>query len=476
MCIGCITIISNRLALTHYAVQNYIVINTMWKPKLTERRNLAGGILRALEADFEAGNLTPGEQLPTHRELAEHLKVALGTVTRAYALAQTQGLVTSTTGRGTFVASPPVTPDGIIDLSRNLVHREPRDGNVRTMLGSYGDVRKAMLLLDEEQDPAGVMEHRTVAAAWMRKPGFAPAPEDVVICSGVQHAMYTVLATIAKPGDVVLTESVSYAGMKGIAALSGLQLRGLPMDKEGMDPQAFEDACRKGARILYTTPTLHNPTSITMSADRRKEIARIAETYHAAILEDDVYGFLAPGAPAPLASFAPANTYYLLGTSKSIAPGLRIGYVVCPRGMQQRVANTVRTTIWETSPLMSGLLTKWIQDGTADRTIALKRAEVSARHQLAKCILSQTPPPVDATPHWWIALPEAWRAESLTEECRTRGVGITPASAFAIDRDNVPIAVRICLAAVSTQQRLQEGLQIVKELLDRGPTMHFTTT
>jgi DNA-binding transcriptional MocR family regulator len=288
--------------------------------------------------------------------------------------------------------------------------------------------------------------------------------------------MYTVLATIAKPGDVVLTESVSYAGIKGIAALSGLQLRGLPMDSEGIDPQAFEDACRKGARILYTTPTLHNPTTITMSAGRRQEIARIAETYHAAVLEDDVYGFLAPGAPTPLASFAPANTYYLLGTSKSIAPGLRIGYAVCPRGMQQRVANTVRTTIWETSPLMSGLLTKWIQDGTADRTIALKRAEVSARHQLAKRILSQTPPPVDTTPHWWIALPEAWRAEGLTEECRKRGVGITPASAFAIDRDDVPSAIRICLAAVPTQQRLQEGLQIVKELLDRGPTMHFTTT
>ena len=405
---------------------------------MTERRNLAAGILRTLERDIEAGHLAPRDHLPTHRELAEHLQGARGTVTRASALAQTQGLVTSVTGRGTFVASPPAAQEGIIDLSRNLVHREPRDPNVRAMLGSYGDVGKAMLLLDEEQDPAGAMEHRTVAAAWMRRPGFAPAAEVVVICSGVQHAMYTVLATIAKPGDLVLTESVSYAGIKAIAALAGLRLRGLPMDSEGIDPQEFEDACRRGARILYTTPTLHNPTTITMSARRRQEIARVAETYQVAVLEDDVYGFLAPGSPAPLASFAPANTYYLLGTSKSIAPGLRIGYAVCPRGMQQRVANTVRTTIWEISPLMSGLLTKWIQDGTADRTIALKRAEVSARHELAKRILSQTKPPAHTTPHWWIALPDAWRAEDLTEECRKRGVGITPASAFAIDRDNVP--------------------------------------
>jgi DNA-binding transcriptional MocR family regulator len=448
----------------------------MWIPKLTERKHLAAKILRTLEADIEAGQLAPGEQLPTHRELAEHLNVALGTVTRAYALAQAQGLVTGITGRGTFVASSPAAPEGIIDLSRNLVHRQQRDGNVRAFLGIYGDPGKAALLLDEEQDPAGVLEHRAAAATWMRRPGFAPAADDMVVCSGVQHAMHTVLATIARPGDVVVTEAVTYAGIKAIAALSGLQLRGLPMDSEGIEPQAFDDACRRGARILYTTPTLHSPTAISMSAGRRQEIARIAEAYEVAVLEDDVYGFLAPDAPLPLATYAPANTYYLLGTSKSIAPGLRVAFAVCPRGMQRRIADTVRTTVWETSPLMSALVAKWIQDGTANRTIAFKQVEVSSRHQLAKRILSQITPPANTTPHWWIPLPKAWRAEDLTEECRKRGVGITPAAAFATNRDNVPNAVRICLAAASTQQRLQDGLQIIKEVLERGPTMHFTTT
>src|SRR5258708_613474 len=175
LCIECIPIVSTRISLTHYAVKNYIVIITMWAPHLTERKHLAAEILRALEADIEAGQLAPGEQLPTHRELAEHLNVALGTVTRAYALAQAQGLVTGTTGRGTFVASPPAAQEGIIDLSRNLVHREQRDGNVRTLLGAYGDAGKAAQLLDEEQDPAGVLEHRTAAAVWMSRPGFTRA-------------------------------------------------------------------------------------------------------------------------------------------------------------------------------------------------------------------------------------------------------------------------------------------------------------
>jgi DNA-binding transcriptional MocR family regulator len=314
--------------------------------------------------------------LPTHRELAEHLDVAPGTITRAYALAQEQGLVTGTTGRGSFVASIAGERSGIIDLSRNLVHRDQRDRNVRAMLSNFADANKAAQFLDEEQDPAGVLEHRTVGARWMSRPGFEPAAEDIVMCSGVQNAMHVVLSTIAKPGDVVLSESVTYAGVKAIAALLGLQLRGVAIDADGLDPQAFEDECKRGARILYTTPTLQNPTTITMPTKRRQQIASIAQRYNVSVLEDDVYGFLVPNAPLPLAAYAPENTYYLLGTSKSLAPGIRVGYAVCPRGMQQRVASTLRTTLWETSPLMTALLTKWIQDGTAERTIERKRVEV----------------------------------------------------------------------------------------------------
>ena len=135
----------------------------------------------------------------------------------------------------------------------------------------------------------------------MSKPGFGPTAEDIVICSGVQHGMHTILATICRPGDLVVTEMVTYAGIKAIATLSGLQLRGLPIDAEGVEPTPFEDACRSGARVLYTTPTLHNPTTATMSEARRREIACIAEAYGVSIVEDDVYGFLKPDAPLPIA-------------------------------------------------------------------------------------------------------------------------------------------------------------------------------
>jgi DNA-binding transcriptional MocR family regulator len=288
--------------------------------------------------------------------------------------------------------------------------------------------------------------------------------------------MHVIAATTTRPGDLAVTEAVTYAGIKAIAALLGLQLRGLPIDEEGLDPQAFADACRRGAKLLYTTPTLHNPTSATMSVARRRDIAKIAEKHGVTIVEDDVYGFLSADAPLPIATYAPANTYYLVGTSKSIAPGIRVGYAVCPHGAAQRIANAVRTTVWETSPVMSAVVTKWIQDGTAARIMAGKQAEVRARHQIASSILTGLQPPSVATPHWWVRLPAPWHADDLTNECRQRGLIITPASTFAIERENVPPAVRICLAAEPTRQRLQQGLELFRDILDPGPKTYFSTT
>ena len=114
----------------------------------------------------------------------------------------------------------------------------------------------------------------------------------------------------------------------------------------------------------------------------RRELARIARKYDVTILEDDVYGFLIDDAPPPIATYAPERTYFLASTSKSIAPGLRIGYVVCPPGRAAKVAATLRATIWETSPILAEVVTRWIEDGTANRVVAWKQNEIRARHHM----------------------------------------------------------------------------------------------
>ena len=439
---------------------------------------LAGSIVDALARDIESGKLKPGDRLPTHRELAERLGCAIGTVTRAYALAKEQGLITGTTGRGTFVAGdhPRESGDGLSDLSQNLVVRDPRDTALRDVLGAFGDPGRVAGLLDSHHPAAGLEAHREAAARWIAKGGLQPAAGDVVICAGVQHALHIVLATTAQPGDTVMAEDVTYAGIKAIAALLHLRPEGLSLDEEGLRPDALEAACRRGGRILYVTPTLHNPTTATMSDERRRQIAQIVQKYGVTVLEDDVYGFLAPDAPKPLAAYAPEHTYYLMSTSKSISPGLRIAYACCPPGTAERVAGAVRTTIWATTPLFAELVTRWICDGTFDRTIAWKRKETEARNEIARNVLGAEHAPRRTSPHWWLAVPARWSTDDLVATCRARGVVVTAAAAFSVSSKAPPNAVRVCLASTSTRERLESALRIVKDTLEDAPVAGFSVT
>ena len=121
----------------------------------------------------------------------------------------------------------------------------------------------------------------------------------MLVTSGSQHGLTAVFATLLRPGDLVLTESLTYAGMKALAELLHVRLQGLPMDAHGLRPDAFEDACRAGAaKALYCVPTLQNPTATVMPEARRREIAHIARAHGVLIVEDDVYGLLLDPAPA----------------------------------------------------------------------------------------------------------------------------------------------------------------------------------
>ena len=143
-------------------------------------------------------------------------------------------------------------------------------------------------------------------AEWIGRAGVAASADRVLVCTGSQHGLTVVLATLLQPGDLLLTESLTYAGLKSVAGLLHLQLAGLPVDAHGLRPDALEDACRaRRARVLYVIPTLHNPTTAVMPLARRREIAEIAERHDVAIVEDDVHGLLPETRPAPLAALAP---------------------------------------------------------------------------------------------------------------------------------------------------------------------------
>ena len=455
---------------------------TIWVPELGRREGpLYLAIADALGQDSAKGRLKAGTRLPTHRDLAERLGVTVGTVSRAYAEAARRGLVSGEVGRGTFArgasAEPGLAPaapsagPAPIDLSRN--HPPLLDGGRAVLARSFEALARredAGSLLDYAPD-GGAPEHRAAGAQWIGLSGMKAAPENVLVTNGSQHGMTAVFAAIARPGDVVLTESLTYPGMKALASLLHLRLVGLPMDEHGLTPDGFAAACRgAGVRALYTIPTIHNPTTAVMPEGRRREIARIARESGVLIVEDDVHGLLPDSAPPPIASFAPEITCYLMGTAKSLAPGLRIGFVLAPPALVPSLSASIRATTWMATPLMAGIAAEWITSGTARQVLKLRREEARARQKLAAAAFRRFE--ADAHPsgyHVWLHLPEPWRSETFVEHARRRGVAVTPAQAFVVGRATAPHAVRVCLGAARDRAQLERGLQTLVEVLD-GPT------
>lgn len=457
---------------------------TIWSPDLSNRSSpLAQAIVEALAEDIEAGQLKAGTRLPTHRELADKIGVATGTVTRAYLLAQRRGLISGEIGRGTFVRAGGGAASGIeaedssvIDLSKNRVVRDPHDPLMAEMLSSLSKASDLNPLLDYYQPAEGAMRHRAIGASWLSRADFKVQPEQVLVSSGAQHAMFVALSTLTEPGDTVLTEEVSYPGIKALANLLHLQLQGLPVDEHGLQPEAFAAAARaRTGKVLYCIPTIQNPTASVMPLERRREIARLAREHDVTIIEDDVYGFLDDTAPPPITAFAPEHCYYINSTSKSIAPGLRIGYMVVPASAVSRTAAAISSSMWEAAPLMAEMVARWTEDGTLERVIAWKRRETQARQELARKILSDYPH--DSHPascHLWLQMPEPWRGADFSERALARGVSVMPAEAFVTGRGATPHAVRICLLSTQDRAQLEKGLNVLQEILHSAPEPALT--
>jgi DNA-binding transcriptional MocR family regulator len=451
----------------------------MWLPDLTERsgpRYLA--IAEAIASDTASGRLNPGTQLPTHRELAERLGVTVGTVTRGYAEAARRGLVSGEVGRGTFsrrpgdeLASPGDAEGALVDLSVNHPPATPEDSRRLQLTLEELSARPDLGWLLAYQPTAGAPSHRAAGADWIARTGLEARAEQLLVCAGSQHAMLTIFSTLVSPGDVVLCESVTYAGMKNLAALLKIRLQGLATDAHGLRPDAFETACRRGKpRALYCVPTLQNPTGTVMPEARRREIAAIAIARGIPIVEDDVHGFLPASRPRPLSCFAPATSFYVNGTAKSLAPGLRVGYILSPPAHVSRLASAIGSTVWMVAPLMAEIVTRWIRTGRADAALEEKRREALARQALARQALAGARIDSEASGyHLWLALPEPWRGATFVAEARRRGVGVTPAEAFAVDPERVPAAVRVCLGPPRNHADLSRALATLAEILKDTP-------
>jgi len=247
-------------------------------------------LVHAIASDVRRGALAAGARLPPQRDLAFRLGVSVGSVTRAYAEAERRGLLVAHVGRGSFVrgASSPV-PDvpalergaggraGIIDLRCNTPPPVPLMHELDLALSQLTKRGALDPALHYIQGP-GLAPVRHAAARWIADGyGLDVAAENLIQCNGGQHGIALAFSSFCGPGDTVLCESTTFYGARMAAEHLGLRLHGVAMDEEGIRPDALDRAAAEtGSRMLFTLPTLHNPTTRTMSAQRRQDIARVA--------------------------------------------------------------------------------------------------------------------------------------------------------------------------------------------------------
>ncbi|WP_426954395.1 PLP-dependent aminotransferase family protein [Muricoccus radiodurans] len=450
-----------------------------WVPQI---EGVAGpiylAVADAIGTAVAQGDLRAGERLPTHRALADALGVDLTTVTRAYAEARRRGLLQATVGRGTFVraGSPPrpkeeAEPERVVDLGMNLPP-QPADLPLQEVIARGMSALLARGAPDERltyRAGSGTEAERAAGAAWLRPTLGLVDAERVVLSPGAQPALLAALGTMAGRGDVLLTDALTYPGIRGIAAALGLRLLGIAGDGEGMDPDALAAACRDTRpNVLYLTPTMHNPTAVTMPPERRRAIAEVARRNGLLILEDDAYGLL-PSDPLPaLASLAPEITFHIATVSKVLSPALRVAYLIAPDGRAARAASAaLRANVLMASPLLTGLMTGWIEDGTAGAIVSAIRRECAARQRIAREILPEGA--FDAHPeglHLWLRLPRRWDRLDFTAQLQRReGLALVPSDAFWVGEDKPPDAVRVSIGAAHHQGALRSALRAVATVM-----------
>jgi DNA-binding transcriptional MocR family regulator len=343
-------------------------LQSTWLPRLAETTDPSfERLTAALVEDIAAGLIGPGDRLPAHRELAWHLKVGVGTVTKAYAALARRGLVRSVHGRGMFVAaiSPAARPT--IDLSINTPPHMLSDRLLSATLETLAHKLDAGMF-SAYTPAAGRPEHRLQMARWLSEAGLDCRRENLLLTNGAQQALAIALAVAATRGAALFTEALTYPGALLIARRSGLKFGGIEMDEQGMTADALDKALTKDTsprRVVYVTPTLHNPTTATMDVARRKDIVRVCRDHDAVIVEDDVYSAFAPPGHLSLATMAPERTFYVTGFSKTLSPGLRMGALVAPDWATGEAEACLMSGSTMAAPLSTAMMELWLSDGTA---------------------------------------------------------------------------------------------------------------
>jgi DNA-binding transcriptional MocR family regulator len=420
--------------------------------------NAQGRVIRDLRAKAAAGS--PGERLPSVRELMARHRASPVTVQRAVATLAAEGLVEPRPGRGTFVAprsQARAAPDlswqavalGAGAVEADALHEllaVPPPGAIPLSSGYLSlDLQPLALvgaaLARAARRPGawerGPVEGREELRGWFaREAGGSLRAHDVVVCSGGQPALATAFRALAAPGDPVLVEAPTYLGAIVAARAAGLRVVPVPSDADGVRPDLLAEAfARTRARLVYCQPLYANPHGSVLAADRRAPVLDAVAGAGAFLLEDDWARDLSTedDVPPPLAADDPdGHVVYVRSLTKSAAPGLRVAGIGArgAAGARLRAARIV-DDFFVSGPLQEAALEVVFAPGWRRHRRRL-RAELRTRRDALAAALGRHLPALAPTTlpggglHLWVSLPEGTDDVALANAAAAEGVVVFP--------------------------------------------------
>ncbi len=431
------------------------------------RHPLHERLARAVENAIAAGRFRPGEQLPTHRQLAQQFSVSIGSVTRAIDALSARGVVRGEIGRGTFVLEQVgATPDdgGIIDLTINAP--PPIISSQRMAEATELANRNALALLHGGYgDFSGTDRQRGAVARWLSAARTPVGADEMLLCNGAQQGLHLAFATLRETSSIILTESATFPGALAAAANLGMTMAPVRHDGEGMLPDALDAALTAtGARIIYTTPVCQNPLGFETGPERRRAIGKVAQRHGAFIVEDDIYGIYAAKGHLTYRELLPGQVIFVTSLSKSLTPLVRLGVVAPPPALLAAMRKRMRAESWGLPPYLAELAAVMLEIGMGEEAATALRSEGLARLERTRTRLGIGAVPMPGgVPHLWLPM-SPLKAEQFARRASEAGVRITPPSAAQVG--DAPVAgVRLCIMAPPTRAVLDRALVVLAGIL-----------
>lgn len=477
------------------------LVSINWQPNPEARKALHQQIVDYISAKVANGDWAVGNKLPPQRELAKIFGVNRSTIISAMETLKSYGIIDADYGGGTriacntwsllmssppdwnkYIASGPFKPNlptiqlinklefdkkfirlGTGELSPQLF---PQD-----MLADIFKALPAKISSLNYLEARGLAELRESLVQRLAQKGIKAKPGNILITSGSLQALQLISVGMLRPGTQVYTEAPTYLKSLQVFQSAGISFTGVAMDKSGI--VTWKIGKVPNGSLLYTIPTYQNPTTVVMTAERRKEVFDFCSKHRLPILEDDAYGelyFEGDVPPLPIKALDDSGVVLYTGTiSKTLAPGFRVGWLVGPESVVNRLADVKMQMDYGASSLSQWALTEIFNSGAYDEYLGKLRLQLKERRGITLEALEKNFSDIAAwdTPtgglYIWLRVNSKISSDKLFQEALNKNILLNPGSVYDY-KENKNIRLSF---AYANKEDLAKGIATLGDIIKK---------